>query len=62
MTYKEQFHADVKEAKSYLEDLKKSAWIDESTMIIGGLNIIIQLTANMYRMIAEIGDKIDGNR
>jgi hypothetical protein len=61
MTYKEQFHTDVKEAKSYLEDLKKSAWIDESTMIIG-VNILIQLTANMYRMIAEIGDKIDGNR
>ena len=61
MSYILQYEKDMDYAYDQIQKATANAWNTPDYKIIHALNILLQLTGNMYKMDAEIGDKVNGD-
>ena len=60
MTYISQYEKDIDYAFDQLQKATANAWNTPDYKIIQAMNVLLQLIGKMYGMVAEIGDKING--
>lgn len=61
MTYISQYEKDMKNAFDQLQKvIKDQVWNTSDYRVSLSLSALLILITNMYKMIAEIGDKING--
>ena len=60
MTYISQYKKDMDVAYDQIEKAINNAWNAPEYKTIQALNALLLLMDSMYRMIAEIGDEING--
>lgn len=60
MTYISQYKKDMDVAYDQIEKAINNAWNTPEYKTIQALNALLLLMDGMYRMIAEIGDEING--
>jgi len=60
MKYILQYEKDMDCAYDQIQEATANAWNTPDYKIIQAMNVLLQLTGNMYKMVAEIGDKING--
>lgn len=60
MTYISQYKKDMDVAYDQIEKAINNAWNTPEYKTIQALNALLLLMDSMYRMIAEIGDEING--
>ena len=59
MTYKERYECDMDDACEQIQKATASAWNSSDYKIIQALNVIMQLVSSVYKIVAEIGDKVN---
>lgn len=60
MTYKERYERDMDYAYDQIQKATANAWNLPEYKIIQALNVVMRLVGSTYEIVAEIGDKING--
>lgn len=60
MSYISRYKDDMDYAYDQLQKATANAWDTPQYRTLQAMNVLLQLVGNAYKMIAEIGDKIDG--
>lgn len=60
MTYKERYERDMDYAYDQIQKATANAWNLPEYKIIQALNVVMRLVGKTYEIVAEIGDKING--
>ena len=60
MSYISRYEDDMDYAYDQLQKATVNAWDTPQYRTLQAMNVLLQLVGNAYKMIAEIGDKIDG--
>lgn len=55
-----QYEKDMDYAYDQIQKATTNAWNTSEYKTIQALNALLQLTGSMYKMVAEIGDRING--
>lgn len=55
-----QYEKDMDYVYDQIQKATANAWNASEYKTIQALNALLQLTGNMYKMVAEIGDRING--
>ena len=60
MTYKERYERDMDYAYDQIQKATANAWNLSEYKVIQALNVVMRLVGSTYEIVAEIGDKING--
>ncbi len=60
MTYKERYERDMDYAYDQIQKATANAWNLPEYKIIQALNVVMRLVGSTYEIVAEIGDKLNG--
>lgn len=60
MTYKERYERDMDYAYDQIQKATVNAWNLPEYKIIQALNVVMRLVGSTYEIVAEIGDKLNG--
>lgn len=60
MTYKERYERDMDYAYDQIQKATANAWNLPEYKVIQVLNVVMRLVGSTYEIVAEIGDKING--
>lgn len=60
MTYKERYERDMDYAYDQIQKATANAWNLPEYKVIQALNVVMRLVGSTYEIVAEIGDKING--
>lgn len=60
MSYISQYEKDMDYAYDQIQKATANAWNTSEYKTIQALNALLQLTGSMYKIVAEIGDRING--
>lgn len=60
MMYKERYERDMDYAYDQIQKATANAWNLPEYKIIQALNVVMRLVGSTYEIVAEIGDKLNG--
>ena len=60
MTYKERYECDMDYAYDQIQKATANPWNLSEYKIIQALNVVMRLVGSTYEIVAEIGDKLNG--
>lgn len=60
MTYKERYERDMDYAYDQIQKATANAWNLPEYKVIQALNVVMRLVGSTYEIVAEIGDKLNG--
>ncbi len=60
MTYKERYERDMDYAYDQIQKAMANPWNLSEYKIIQALNVVMRLVGSTYEIVAEIGDKLNG--
>ncbi len=60
MTYKERYERDMDYAYDQIQKATANAWNLPEYKMIQALNVVMRLVGSTYEIVAEIGDKLNG--
>lgn len=60
MTYKERYERDMDYAYDQIQKATANPWNLPEYKMIQALNVVMRLVGSTYEIVAEIGDKLNG--